>query len=214
MIYFIRSGDAVKIGYADAPDRGIPTLRTANPNDIVVLGVMDGSLQDEKALHEKFAAHWLRREWFVLCDEIAKFIEAHARPYLLGARHIGAYPPDDVPRAPPHWLLWTMTTCLLLARIRQRGPLPRTQRSVTMSKKSASRRRAGGDRPPAKPRGTQNATNLQAILENRKAKPKLADLRARKQPAVTLPDTLKERDLDAVAKGSGSHAEADREADR
>jgi hypothetical protein len=41
MIYFVHSGDAVKIGYADSPDRRIPTLRTVNPNAIVTRGVAE-----------------------------------------------------------------------------------------------------------------------------------------------------------------------------
>jgi hypothetical protein len=40
MIYFVHSGDAVKIGYADSPDR-IPTLRTVNPNAIVTRWVTE-----------------------------------------------------------------------------------------------------------------------------------------------------------------------------
>jgi hypothetical protein len=94
VIYFVRSGDAVKIGYADQPDKRIPTLRTANPNALVVLGVMDGTMTDEQELHQRFAAHRLRGEWFVLCDEIIEFIERSARPYLRFSRRVGVVPTE------------------------------------------------------------------------------------------------------------------------
>jgi hypothetical protein len=60
--------------------------------------------------------------------------------------------------------------------------------------------------PKAKPRGTQNPANLKAILESRAAKPKLADLRAKKESAVQLRAKLEAHDLKVVAKSSAKHA--------
>jgi Meiotically up-regulated gene 113 len=84
MIYFLKSGDAVKIGYSANPGKRIKRFHTGNPYNLPVLGVMDGELSDEASLHERFAAHRIRpdREWFILCDEIVDFIETNCRPFL------------------------------------------------------------------------------------------------------------------------------------
>lgn len=94
MIYFLRSGDHIKIGYAERPTRRIATLRTANPNAIVVLGVMDGDRAREAELHGRFAHKRARGEWFDLCDEILWFIEGNCRPLFLGIRRIDVTPPE------------------------------------------------------------------------------------------------------------------------
>ena len=95
MIYFTRSGDAVKIGHTNNPDLRMQTFRIANPNSIVVLGVMDGGEREEKELHAAFARHHIRGEWFVLCGEIIRFIEANCRPYLAGVKRIGIGAPPQ-----------------------------------------------------------------------------------------------------------------------
>lgn len=82
------------------------------------------------------------------------------------------------------------------------------------SKSSKSRtRNASRETPPpapnapkAKPRSTQNPANLKAILKNRAAKPKLADLRAKKESAQALRAKLEAHDLNVVAKSSAKHA--------
>ncbi len=78
------------------------------------------------------------------------------------------------------------------------------------SKSSKSRTRAAvRETPPATPRakrGTANEANLRAILENRAAKPKLADLKSKKAAALELRGKLKERNLNVVAKSSAKHA--------
>ena len=113
MIYFVRSGDLVKIGYASSVEKRIPTLRTSNPNAIVVLGAMTGDMEAERALHERFAKHRVRGEWFVLCDEIVGFIQENARPYLYSARKLGLMPPVSELN-PPFWLL-ALTVGLMAA---------------------------------------------------------------------------------------------------
>lgn len=96
MIYFVRSGDAVKIGYAERPDKRIPSLKTANPNELVVLGVMEGGVGDEKELHRRFSRRRLRGEWFELSNEILVFIEEHCRPFFWEARRVGMLPPEPI----------------------------------------------------------------------------------------------------------------------
>lgn len=89
----------MKIGHSVDPGSRVPTLRTANPNILVVLGVMEGGAREERRLHYKFRQHRIdeRHEWFVLCEEIIQFIENHARPYLHGIRKIGEIPEIESP---------------------------------------------------------------------------------------------------------------------
>jgi hypothetical protein len=82
MIYFIRDGDAVKIGYAINPRSRLTTLRTGNSRPISILGVMDGSLDDEHRLHQRFTSEHIRGEWFKLTPQIIQFIEENCRPVI------------------------------------------------------------------------------------------------------------------------------------
>ena len=81
MIYFIQNGDTVKIGYAANPDQRVASLRSSSPHVIRVLGVMEGSPGDERALHQMFAQHRIRREWFKWCGDIQDYIANMALPY-------------------------------------------------------------------------------------------------------------------------------------
>jgi hypothetical protein len=83
MIYFIQSGDAVKIGYSADPKSRIKKLSTANPNCLLILGVMDGGMDEELSIHARFAKHHLRGEWFAIGDEIIEFIEQNCRPVII-----------------------------------------------------------------------------------------------------------------------------------
>jgi hypothetical protein len=46
----------------------------------------------ERELHKRFASHHVRLEWFVLSDEIVRFIETNCRPFLLELRKVGMTP--------------------------------------------------------------------------------------------------------------------------
>jgi DNA-binding XRE family transcriptional regulator len=74
MIYFIKAGDKVKIGYGGEVHRRIESLQTASPERLTVLGIMQGEQADELALHARFAQYRLRGEWFTLSADIAAFV--------------------------------------------------------------------------------------------------------------------------------------------
>jgi hypothetical protein len=76
------------------------------------------------------------------------------------------------------------------------------------SRSRTSARETPAVAPPAAKakRGTQHEANLRSILANRAAKPKLADLRARKESALALRGKLEARNLGVVAKSSAKHA--------
>jgi hypothetical protein len=76
-VYFVRQADFVKIGWSAKWRSRVSILQTANPNPIEVLAVYRGGPKYEKSLHERFAAHHVRAEWFSFCDEIAAYIEAN-----------------------------------------------------------------------------------------------------------------------------------------
>ena len=73
MIYFVqgtRSG-LIKIGYSLAIKGRLQTLQIGSPERLELLAVLDGTTEDERDLHQRFAAHRSHGEWF------------HPRPELL-----------------------------------------------------------------------------------------------------------------------------------
>lgn len=81
MIYFVQSGDAVKIGYAANPEARVAQLQCSTPHPVTILGLQPGSPGDEKALHKRFARYNIRREWFRMSEDIRAFIASDCRPY-------------------------------------------------------------------------------------------------------------------------------------
>lgn len=77
MIYFVKADNKIKIGYSSNPANRIITLQTSSPEELQVLLVIDGNMDDERELHKKFIDHKIRGEWFALSNEISEYIEAH-----------------------------------------------------------------------------------------------------------------------------------------
>jgi hypothetical protein len=65
-VYFVRddAAGAVKIGWTRQLASRLAALQTASANRLVLLGRIPGSLADEAALHQRFAGHRVRGEWF------------------------------------------------------------------------------------------------------------------------------------------------------
>jgi hypothetical protein len=55
---------AVKIGYAQDAEFRIADLQTGNPRKLVLLGVLRGTVADERDLHAKYIADNVLGEWF------------------------------------------------------------------------------------------------------------------------------------------------------
>lgn len=85
-IYFVRSGDAIKIGVSGNIPLRIRTLATACQRPVELLAVMPGGYADEKALHDRFAHLRGHGEWFRADTELVDFI--------------AALPPSPVPPPP------------------------------------------------------------------------------------------------------------------
>ena len=80
-VYFIRCGEAVKIGISIKPYERIATLAAANHQKLELLATTDGGRKDEKALHRKFSAYHIKGEWFRYSAEIDKFIKTIVRKH-------------------------------------------------------------------------------------------------------------------------------------
>lgn len=78
-VYFIRAGEAVKIGRSTKPYERIADLSTAHHHKLELLATIDGGSKEEKALHRKFAALRIKGEWFRYSAELSKFIAGIVR---------------------------------------------------------------------------------------------------------------------------------------
>lgn len=75
VVYYIRSGDRVKIGTSANPRQRLGSLHYEE-----VLAFEPGGRMLERRRHEQFAAHRVpRSEWFALHDELALHIQALSR---------------------------------------------------------------------------------------------------------------------------------------
>lgn len=64
-IYAIAIGsDRVKIGWSTNPRQRLGKLRTDCPEPAVLLGAIEGTKEQERALHERLASCHISREWF------------------------------------------------------------------------------------------------------------------------------------------------------
>lgn len=75
MVYFIQypSGE-IKIGKSVDPKTRIGWFQTTVPQPLKVLGLMEGSIKEEKMLHKKFKHINVRGEWFLPNEELLEFI--------------------------------------------------------------------------------------------------------------------------------------------
>jgi len=82
MIYFIKSESGhVKIGHTDNDiEYRASQLQTGNPFKLSILKTIDFPKSQETFIHQKFDSARCEGEWFLLNDDISKFIES---PYLI-----------------------------------------------------------------------------------------------------------------------------------
>lgn len=75
IVYFVQSGEFVKIGHSKKWPARLSGLQTASPTPLTVLHVIAGSAAKEKALHRKFMRLKAHGEWFRKEAELAAYIE-------------------------------------------------------------------------------------------------------------------------------------------
>jgi hypothetical protein len=80
-VYFIRSGDYIKIGCTTNIDARLDQFRTSNPI-IELLALIRGGREEEHKLHQRFEELRLKanREWFRYDDELKDFVENMGAP--------------------------------------------------------------------------------------------------------------------------------------
>lgn len=92
MIYFLKDGNYVKIGFtrADA-ERRKNELQTGCARPLELIGTASGGIQTEATIHYLLRRHRHQREWFVLNDEVKGFIASALSlgigPAILAAEH-------------------------------------------------------------------------------------------------------------------------------
>lgn len=72
-VYFIedREARAIKVGWTSRdPAKRLRVLQTGCPRPLALMGSVEGSKGDEKALHDRLRAYRLRGEWFSDCPEV------------------------------------------------------------------------------------------------------------------------------------------------
>lgn len=88
-VYFIEAGDYIKIGVSRDPiirlgqirqGRGITAPEGLITSQARLLAVEQGDRNSEKTLHQRFAAHRARGEWFRKNDRLAHYIKSLAIP--------------------------------------------------------------------------------------------------------------------------------------
>lgn len=103
MIYFVQHGEdgPIKIGYVGKEEsfqRRLSLLQIGNPVELHPLGIMDGSQDDERVMHNRFGDFWIKNEWFIPVRVIVSFIEQNTRPVVIHYAKDRKYNiPDDLP---------------------------------------------------------------------------------------------------------------------
>jgi hypothetical protein len=65
-VYFMRSGDFIKIGFSADPKSRLHAMLTSNPAGIEIVRIVKGTKKTEREYHERFRAYRHHREWFRL----------------------------------------------------------------------------------------------------------------------------------------------------
>lgn len=73
-VYFIRAGDAVKIGWSADPWRRIREIRTSSSSPAYMLGMARGSKDLERKFHHWFEAQRTHGEWFSATPNLLRAI--------------------------------------------------------------------------------------------------------------------------------------------
>jgi hypothetical protein len=82
-VYFLRMGDALKIGFSRNVGTRLRSIQTACPEPAEIVKIIPGTDQTERYFHAHFAAHRLSGEWFRLDGELAAFVARRPTDTLL-----------------------------------------------------------------------------------------------------------------------------------
>ena len=82
MIYFIKHTNFVKIGYTNEINNRLSQLQVSCPIKLCILGLIEGTVEDEYTHHLKFKHLHSHGEWFKHTQELDKFIETLSRDLM------------------------------------------------------------------------------------------------------------------------------------
>jgi hypothetical protein len=74
VVYFIRAGDAIKIGYTTNLAARKRSLETASAVPLELLGAIPGDRREEARLHRDWWHLHIRGEWFQADEELLRYI--------------------------------------------------------------------------------------------------------------------------------------------
>lgn len=63
-VYFVRAGDAVKIGWSKDVASRVRSIQVANAQEVELVALVEGGEAEERELHDLFAPHHIRGEWY------------------------------------------------------------------------------------------------------------------------------------------------------
>lgn len=85
LVYFVKSGDWVKIGVTSNLTRRLAALQTGSPLGIKLLLTLSGGKTLEQKFHQAFRELRHNGEWFWLADSLSRYIDsAHGTNRLAG----------------------------------------------------------------------------------------------------------------------------------
>ena len=100
MLYFIRSGNCVKIGVSERPWQRLADLQTAHHERLEMLAIMPGGYEEERQLHRRFSEYHQLREWFRDNDELQQLVQGIRQVYPDLQTPPRPPAPENVPQAP------------------------------------------------------------------------------------------------------------------
>lgn len=101
-VYFIADHTAkqIKIGVAAKPRSRLSTMQSGSTNKLTLIGALAGGRALERELHEEFAAHRQRGEWFTATERLCHLVHA---AYEAGTGKPWGSDPDDPSQPRGSW---------------------------------------------------------------------------------------------------------------
>lgn len=103
-VYFIRSGNFIKIGYADDPHRRLKQLQTGNPQKLELIGHVDGDMSTEAHIHGLFSDFRVKGEWFELTSDIMAYVESRCHKVSIVEKIANAFAKTRNPAKREAWI--------------------------------------------------------------------------------------------------------------
>lgn len=74
-VYFVQSGDFIKIGYSKNVSERLVTMQTGSPTELILIATIPGSVITEERIHRLFERLYHRGEWFRRTPQLMAYID-------------------------------------------------------------------------------------------------------------------------------------------